>query len=204
MLTTEALFSWQNLLFCLGYAFLGGGIKYIDQVFDEKMFSKPAAFVLSVLCGLLMGYLIAVDAPSATILISIVLGVAITKKIDNAAFYIGVLLVLGMPLLIRFSQSAFLSLDMFSIFFLTVAGLIDEWGNDEVDRWGTNGIVKKFFYFRFTMKVMMAVLVFTGVFKPIYLVAFLAFDAAYGLVDWYSNRLLKGKKGLLYSKPSLF
>ncbi len=204
MLTTETLLSWQNLLFVLGYAFLGGGIKYIDQVFDEKVFSKPVAFVLSVLCGLLMGYFIAVDFPSATILISIVLGVAITRKIDNIAFYVGILLVLGTPLFIRLSQAATVSLNMFSIFFLTVAALIDEWGNDEVERWGTNGFVKKFFYFRFTMKIMMAVLVFTGIFQPVYLIAFLAFDGAYGFVDWYSQRFLRNRKGLLYSKPSLF
>ncbi|MBU1197986.1 hypothetical protein KJ765_05775 [Candidatus Micrarchaeota archaeon] len=200
MLSTPDLYTFQNLIFVLAYAFLGGGIKYIDQVFDEKIFNRKAAFILSILAGLIMGYLIAMDPPSATIFIAIVLGVAITKKIDNIAFYLGVLLVLAAPLFFRLSQTGTIALDMFSIFFLTVAALIDEWGNDEVDRWNrVNGVVKKFFYYRFTMKIMMAALVLTGTFEMIYLIAFLAFDGAYGFVDWYSQRMIRNRKGLAYS-----
>ena len=188
----------QVLLIAL-YAFLGGAIKYIDQVYDEHIFNEKIAIALAVLSGLIMGLLVAVDNYSAMIFIAIVLGVAITRKIDNFAFYLGSFLVLAVPLVYRFFALGNFAIDFVLVSVLSIAGLLDEWGNDYVDKEGKNGIVRMFFYYRSTMKAAVAAFYFLGIFPLVYLIAFLAFDTAYMAVHVYSKKTIKGERGLFVS-----
>jgi hypothetical protein len=179
-----------------GYAFIGFGIKYIDQVFDEHVFSRKLAMLLAVLTGLVMGYFIAVDHYSAVIFVAIVLSVAIFRKVDNIAFYIGVLLVLVVPIALAVYRNHF-EFNWLALGILTLSGFADELGNDLADAEKMRGLGRKFFLYRFTMKLGMLVLTAYGFFPPIYFVAFLAFDTAYGAVDWYSMKVIKRTRGLL-------
>lgn len=183
------------------YAALGGGIKYIDQVYDEKIWSKKTALLLAAACGLLMGYFIATDAFSAVIFVALVLGLSITKKIDNPAFYIGVLLVLGAPLLYltHFNKVAF-NWGMLAL--LAMACLIDEWGNDLFDAGRLHGLVGKFFHFRGSMKAAVFMLPFLGALPWVYLLAFLAFDAAYSFVEWLSQPFIR-RRGFYSNRRQL-
>jgi hypothetical protein len=197
MLTTPELFSFQNALLILAYAFLGGGIKYIDQVFDEQRFSKSTAAILALLCGLIMGYLIAVDPQSATILVALVAGCLLAGKVDNDGFKIGIFTVFSTIAVITLVSLNF-SISVVPLIFLTISCWADEWGHDQVSRRSrVNSVVKKFFYYRFTMKIVMLALVAMGVFQPIYLAAFLAFDLAYGLMNAYSRLKLPRHNGAI-------
>jgi len=175
------------------YAFLGGSIKYIDQVYDEKIWSRAMAVILAVVSGLLMGYLVATDPASAAIFIAIVLGVALAKKIDNLPFMLGTLLVLGAPALYLTFVSQ-LSLNWGILFFLTMAGLFDEWGNDLYDQKKITGPLGRFFAYRSTMKLAVFAMPLLGVFSWSYFFAFLAFDISYVLIDWFSQPYIVRKK----------
>lgn len=181
------------ILLLLGYAFIGGSIKYIDQAFDEGVFSKKIALLLAVLSGVIMAYFIAFDSSSAIIFIAIILGVAISRKIDNIAFYIGISVVLIATVVYRYFTNT-LTIEWVPIAILTLGGFIDEVGNDMADRNQIRGWIKKFFDDRFMMKVTLAVLVFLGTFHWIYLIAFLVWDGAYTLIAWYSENLIKSQK----------
>jgi len=194
------------------YALIGAGIKYIDQAFDTKVFSKPFAIFLAIPTGVLMSTLIVFDLPSATIFLAVVLGVAITRKIDNIAFQLGVLTLILLPILFQ-EMLEFLWLP-FGV--LVISGIIDEHGNDWSDRIRINNLLNhakgrpnpepvdirffsRFFSTRMTMKLAVLVLVLTNFFSYVYFFAFLAFDIAYLLIEQYSFT----KRVYRISKPAV-
>ncbi|MEM5782330.1 MAG: hypothetical protein QXD43_04005, partial [Candidatus Aenigmatarchaeota archaeon] len=73
-----------NELFLLfSYMVIGGGLKYIDQAYDRRLFSKYKANLVGILLGLLAGYLIITDSNSTMILLSLLIANAVLRKIDN-------------------------------------------------------------------------------------------------------------------------
>ena len=68
------------LIIILGYAFLGGALKYIDQAYDEKVFSKKTANIVAVFCIMVMGYLMVTDAPSMMIFLGMIIALIFAKK----------------------------------------------------------------------------------------------------------------------------
>ena len=178
-----------------GYAILGAGIKYIDQAYDLGVFSKTRANITAVLCGLLMAYFIVTDLPSMAIFLAMVIALAITRKIDNIAFYIGIGIVLLLPIVFN----SLIKMNWLPFGVLVISGILDELGNDwadkrakkrRINRYQKNASLlqfeEKFFAYRFAMKVAILVLVILNYFDWIYLVAFMLFDLTYLLVDAYS------------------
>ena len=88
--------------FLLSYSILGAGIKYIDDAFDEKTFSKIIAVVITPLLSILGVYAMFIDPVSATILLAIIGGVLIKGKVDNYAFIGGVALVICLVVIVQF------------------------------------------------------------------------------------------------------
>ncbi|HIE33812.1 MAG TPA: hypothetical protein EYP86_01570 [Candidatus Altiarchaeales archaeon] len=199
----------KSLLIFLSYAFLGGGMKYIDQAYDLEVFSKTRANILAVPLASLMALLIIMDPPSTTIFLSIFMIVAITKKIDNFAFYIGTGILIFLPILFH---------DILQIYWLPLgilvfSGILDEIGNDWADNRIKRGrlnnsrnhvnnkpikkFVEKFFHHRFAMKIAVLILSIADFFGYLYLFAFILFDLSYLSVDLYSQRF----RGYSLSKP---
>ncbi len=73
----------MNIYLWLAFACLGGGIKYIDDVFDEGIHSKKVAYPLAFFLVGLWILLCILDAYAATILTAIFLSVLITGKLDT-------------------------------------------------------------------------------------------------------------------------
>jgi energy-converting hydrogenase Eha subunit C len=170
------------------FAFLGGGVKYIDQAFDEGIFNKKAAYALAVACGVVMGSLTAIDSLSATITLSLIISLAVTKKIDNIAFLLGALLVVSIPAI---TTQSILKINLLGLAVLTISSIGDEALNFVSDRCST-GALAKFLHFRPVMKVAMLALVLYGMFPLVYFVAFIAFDISYPVVEYLSFRKARG------------
>lgn len=162
------------------FAVIGAGLKYIDEAFDEETFSRRSAtYLAGVILALWVG-LSLLDSSSGTILLSILLGVLLTGKIDNKVF--------GLSTAGIFGSFVFLQkVLMLPLLFLSAAGVIDEKGNDYVDSHRSNRILQFFFLHRFTMKIGVSLLCLSGVFAWHYLVAFLLFDASYDAVGIISQ-----------------
>jgi len=201
----------NELFILISYALLGAGIKYIDQAYDIDVFSRDKANFIAVPTAGLMAYLIIFDPPSATIFFSILLIVAITKKIDNIAFYIGTGILLFLPLVFHdILQIAWLPFGI-----LIFSGILDEIGNDwadkrrkkkrlnnprkNMDNSTLKNLGEKFFLHRFVMKIAVFVLTLFGLFQYIYLFAFLLFDIMYLLMEQYSFSI----KRYSLTKPEL-
>ncbi len=176
--------------FLIGYMVLGGGIKYIDDAFDEKTFSKSRAILLSPVIAVFWVLMMYVSVTSATILGAIFLAVLFRNKVDNIGFHVGALaIVTGLIILYLVKVVDFY---WGPLVFLTIAGVLDEVGNDYVDRHPE--VIKPvyfFFEYRFIMKLAVLLLVLLGYFGFEYFIAFLGFDIAYATVGQYSLRLKK-------------
>jgi uncharacterized membrane protein YgaE (UPF0421/DUF939 family) len=172
------------------FAFIGAGIKYIDCVYDEGVFDKRVAVVLGLVCGILMGYLIGSDAQASSIFLAVIVGVAITRKIDTNPFFLGAILAFAVPLFLTKN----IMIDWFPTAALVFGGVVDEIGNNRADLGMINSkFLKTFFHYRISMEIVMLLLTAFGVFEPIYFLAFLLFDLSYHSIGGYSNMLKRNR-----------
>ena len=128
------------------------------------------------------------DAASATILLAIVLGVLLKGKIDNYAHFIGLAIIFGILVL------AGVELLIIPLIALTIAALLDEVGNDFIDKKKflvSQNIWERFvgFFFdqRWLTKVVILGLVVINVFPYYFFLAMVLFDSAYLIMRWYSH-----------------
>lgn len=179
--------------FLLAYSILGAGLKYVDDAFDEKTFNKKLALILTPILSIIGAYTMLIDPVSATILFAILCGVLIKGKIDNYAFFGGLVLVIAMVFLAGV-QFLFLPL-----LILAAAAILDEVGNDYIDKkredLDENKVLNKFaIYFfghRWIMKAMILFLVFLAIVPAYFFIAMIFFDYAYISVGLYTQ----AKKG---------
>jgi len=166
--------------FFVAFAILGAGLKYIDDAFDEKVFNKTIAYAIAPLLGVLWAYTMIIDTVAATILLAILLGVLLKGKIDNIAHVIGLVVIIGIVVV------AGVQLLFVPLIILAAAALLDEVGNDLVDkssllagekRW--QKVMIGFFDQRWVAKVAILALVVVSVLPWFFFVAMLLFDGAY-------------------------
>jgi hypothetical protein len=180
------------LILVLGYAVLGASVKYGDDAFDRKVFSQKKAVLLAPFVSVLWVYFMLTSAASATILGSIVLGVFLTDKIDWKAFQLG-LLIIGL-LSISFFINHWMNFLFVPLIGLTVAGVLDEIGNDFVDKKKkANQFVKHFFRHRFMLKLGVLLFSLLGFYGLEFVVAFLAWDVGYDEMGFISKTYFSKK-----------
>lgn len=179
----------SGLFFIFAFAFLGGGIKYIDEAFDEKIFSKRKALVLAPFLGIFYAFLMSLHQTAATILLAFLVGVFLAGKINNVAFYFMALFwaffifILG-PV----------SISLLPFFCLVASSVIDEKGNDLSDKKQiSNKYLDFWFKHRLTMDFVALGLTVLGFLELVFFFAFLAFDMGYVLVGVYSSKRLGNK-----------
>jgi hypothetical protein len=166
--------------FFIAFAILGAGLKYIDDAFDEKVFNKKLAYMISPLLGVLWAYTMIIDAFAATILLAILLGVLLKGKIDNIAHVVGLIVIIAI-VVVTGVQLLFIPLII-----LAAAALLDEVGNDLADKssflaggkWWQR-FVLGFFDQRWVAKVAILGLVMVSMLPWFFFVAMLLFDGAY-------------------------
>ena len=183
--------------FLLTYSILGGGIKYIDDAFDAKVFSKNMAYILAPLLALLGVYCMMIDPVSATILLAIIVGVFIKGKVDNLAFIGAFAFVLLMIILLGID---FL---IIPLVLLSSAAVLDEIGNDFIDSRKkdmdqdkfTSKFLNYFFGHRWILKISILFLVMIGLVPFYFFFAMLFFDYSYVLIGML-GRLKRGETEL--------
>lgn len=175
-------------LVLISFPVLGAGIKFIDEAFDERTFSKTFALILAPLLGILWAFVMISDSIAATILLAVILGVFLKGKIDNIAHGAGLAVIVIIVLL------AGIQLLYLPLLLLIAAAVLDEVGNDVVDynRDSLNGHFSHhalivFFDQRWLTKLTILYVVMLGVFPWYYFLAMLLFDGAYLVVRMYSK-----------------
>jgi len=186
--------SMDLLFIILGYTFIGGALKYIDQVYDEHIFNKDVAYVLSVFAGIALGLLITFDTPySTSFFIAMILGLIVTKKIDTVPFALGTFLGFGIPLFFIFTYSAVVVIDLLAVFLFGFTSFLDEISDHFAETGKLHGFLGRVFRFRPWMWVGAFILFAFNKFLWYHLIGFLGFTVAYLFVEWYSYKLKEGK-----------
>ena len=190
------MFSNNIYFIFLSYLILGAGLKYIDDAFDKKTFSKWRGIILAPFLGLLWAFTMFVNPFSATVLFAIAVGVLIKGKIDNPAHLLGLVTIIVALALVR------VEVMFLPVVLLSAAAIVDEAGNDVAgyDKRFKNSkrFRHRFFvYFfgrRYLLKVALLYLVLINVFPMYILIALILFDEAYIAVELYSTSVRDSKQ----------
>lgn len=176
-------------LFLLFFGILGAGIKYIDSAYDDKIFNKKIALCIAPFLGILWAYTMLINQVAATILLAVIIGVLFKGKIDNIAHLAGLLVIFAIIFV------AGVQLMVIPLVFLGFAALMDEVGNDFVDKRKNSLNMNKyshkfvvlFFDQRWVLKVIILILGIVGTISLVFFLAMFSFDYAYLGVRWYSK-----------------
>jgi hypothetical protein len=173
----------------LAFALIGAGLKYIDDAFDEGIFSKRIATLIAPILVVIWVCLSISDSISATLLFSILFAVLLTGKIDNRVFKM-----CSITLILMLALTRMLNLLWIPLFILTTMGVVDEKGDDYVEnnkalQWG-----KFFFSHRCCMKIGVLGLCIFSLLPWLYLFAFLALDLSYDLVGAYDKLSVENRR----------
>jgi hypothetical protein len=190
-----------SVFLVVSYFLLGASIKYIDDAFDEKTFPRTVALILAPVTAIYWGYIMALSPISALILTAVIIGVVVKGKIDNIAFIMGVLCVYVAFFFLSSSPLDFIFIYPIALISISIAGILDEVGNDFVDKNNIYHTVKHFgkyihlfFEYRFVMKIVVFSFALLNFFPLIYFFAFLAWDIGYASVMRYSKHLVAHRK----------
>ena len=164
----------SQIVITLAFAVIGAGLKYIDDAFDEDIFSKKKAILIAPIIVLIWICLSLFDSISATILFSVLFAVLLTGKIDNLIFKVSTIALISILFLTQM-----LNLLWIPLVILILMGVADERGNDYADNHVTLTLVEFFFSYRFCMKMGVLSLCILTLLPWLYLLAFLAHDGAY-------------------------
>jgi len=164
------------------FAAIGAGLKIIDDTFDEGVFDKRLAGIIAPALVVMALILSISDAAAATVLLSILLAVIFAGKVDNLIFKIN-----AFAFSLLFCITASFDLLWMHLLALTIAGVVDEKGNDFVDRHDAPRPLKIFFVHRCMMKVCMLLLCVLSLMPWLYFFALLAFDLSYDSIKLFSD-----------------
>ena len=165
-----------NISLALSYFFSGFFMKLSDDEYDEKS-NKAIAIVLGIVCGLFTAYACSIDLDAACIFIAILVGNILALKVDGIhhiatmASFIIAFLFLGLQ--------SFTYLSIITIIICMIGAIIDEIGNDNEKIYSKSKFLEYFFDYRFTLKVVILLLVLIGLLNIWSFIYFLCFEIAY-------------------------
>ncbi len=189
-----------NLFFIISFFILGFLVKFIDDAFDEKAYPRKLALILSPLTAIFWAYIMSLDSAAGLLLTAIIIGVLVKGKIDNVAFVIAVLSVYFVYFFIGDWAFIFNLNLLIVLIIISIAGVIDEIGNDYVDKNNLykNGLSGKlihwFFEYRFFMKISVLIFSILGIYNLGFFVAFFFWDLGYETVMHYTKHVLEKRK----------
>lgn len=165
-----------NIVLAISYFLSGFFMKLSDDYYDEKSDARKAIF-LGIVCGLFTALACSIDLDAACIFIAILIGNILALKVDGihhiatmASFIIAFLL-LGLQ--------SFTLLSIATIIICMIGAIIDELGNDNEKIYEKSKFLEYFFDYRFTLKVVILLLVLIGLLNIWSFIYFLCFEMAY-------------------------
>ena len=169
------------ILLIVTFAFLGYGIKYIDQAYDENEFPIRSANIVAIISGILMGTLMAFDSPFSTaFFIAMIISLVLAKKIDNVAFAAGSIIAFGMMGLFMLNTSVTFLILPIAVFLF--AGFVDELVDGFAHKHHLGDKAEKFCHYRPFSDFALIAMISVGMFSWIYVVPYFTFTIAYMLV----------------------
>jgi hypothetical protein len=198
------------IFFIVSFFLMGALVKFIDDAFDEKAYSRKLALILSPVTAIFWAVVMALHPAAALLLTAITIGVLVKGKVDNIAFIMAVLCIYVVYFFIGDWQFILNPVYLIPLVIISIAGVIDEVGNDFVDK---NNVYKKgflgklthwFFEYRFVMKLVVLAFALLGTYPLLFFFAFFLWDIGYELVMHYSKHVLRNRKFYYNQKASTY
>ena len=167
------------------YAFLGISIKFIDQAYDEEMYSLKVANLLAAISGVVMGGLMVFDSPFSTaFFLAMIISLVLAKKIDNFAFRLGtVTSLVALCLLMLLYEVVFL---WGVVVIFLFAGFIDEVMDGAAHKLKMHWAMDWFLHYRPFSDMAVIMLAFVGTIGWAYLVPYFAFTFGYMTMERFT------------------
>ena len=165
-----------NISLALSYFFSGFFMKLSDDEYDEKS-NKSIAILLGIVCGLFTAYACSIDLDAACIFIAILVGNILALKVDGIHHIATMVSFLIAFLFLGLQSFTFLSI--ITIIICMIGAIIDEIGNDNEKIYSKSKFLEYFFDYRFTLKVVILLLVLIGLLNFWSFIYFLCFEIAY-------------------------
>jgi hypothetical protein len=200
----------RGVFFVISFFLLGLSVKFIDDAFDEQAYSRKIALILAPITAIFWAVIMALDSAAALLLTAITIGVLIKGKIDNIAFVIAILCIYVAYFFMGDWQFILNPLYLLPLIIISIAGAIDEIGNDYVDKHHLyrrsffGKIIHWFFEYRFVMKIFVLVFALSGTYSMVFFIAFFFWDVGYGAVMHYSKLVLRNRKFFYDERASTY
>lgn len=144
-------------------------MKFSDDEYDEKS-NKFLAVIIGIICGIAIALLASNNIDASYIFIGILVGTAISFKIDGI-HHIATLLVFLLLYIIwgifNPNGNILANLNLITLLICIVSAFIDEIGNDNIYIYKRSKFFKFFFDYRFTMKLTILFLAILGYYQYI-------------------------------------
>lgn len=151
------------------YSVSGFLMKLSDDEYDEKS-NKLIAVIIGIICGITIAFLASNNIDASYIFIGILIGTALSFKIDGI-HHIATLLVFLLLYLIwgifNPNGSILADLSLITLLICIISAFIDEIGNDNKRIYNKSKFLKFFFDYRFTMKLAILFLAILGYYQSI-------------------------------------
>ncbi|MBF4468590.1 MAG: hypothetical protein ISP01_04230 [Methanobrevibacter arboriphilus] len=151
------------------YSVSGFLMKLSDDEYDEKS-NKLIAVIIGIICGITIAFLASNNIDASYIFIGILVGTALSFKIDGI-HHIATLLVFLLLYLIwgifNPNGSILADLSLITLLICIISAFIDEIGNDNKQIYNKSKFLKFFFDYRFTMKLAILFLAILGYYQTI-------------------------------------
>ena len=151
------------------YSVSGFLMKLSDDEYDEKS-NKLIAVIIGIVCGITIAFLASNNIDASYIFIGILIGTALSFKIDGI-HHIATLLVFLLLYLIwgifNTNGSILADLSLITLLICIISAFIDEIGNDNKQIYNKSKFLKFFFDYRFTMKLAILFLAILGYYQTI-------------------------------------
>lgn len=133
----------------------------LSDDFHDKKNHKLLGIVAAIICGLCIGYLAVNSADAACIFLAILIGTLAAWKVDCLNHLISLLIFLGIIIL-----GGLPYIGLTTLFICAAAAFLDEIGNDN-QQITSNRNLNTFFKYRFTLKIVVFIFAFLGLFPKI-------------------------------------
>jgi ABC-type amino acid transport system permease subunit len=160
------------------------GDDFLDELNRPELSWAPLA-----LSGLLFGLIMTVSEWDLALMVSIIIGVLVSGKVNRPQFIVGFILILTVIILLGLPPITQILDWLTLVILIFLAAVLDERGNDWTDR-QVSPRAYTFFKYRFTLKISVLLL---SIPWPLFLptaVGLWFFDIGYELAAWIVKRRL--------------
>ncbi len=173
----------MNFLILLFFSIAGFTLKIGDDLIDIYHKGNLANIPL-VISAIMLGLLTIISNETAVIVISIILGVLISKKVDSYQYVMGITIIVLLPLIIGIQYNIDIIKILYLVGLLTIMGVIDEKGDS------ISEAQKRWYILRYRpfMKIIIIILAIFSVISIDTALGFLLFDLMYIIATKLSSK----------------